>query len=128
MTEVTLANLVPAWRERAEGLAPYAPAAAVAFSEAAKELEEALAKSQAEELTLEEAAAESGYSADHLGRLLADGTIPNAGRKHAPRILRRDLPRKPKPPEGPKLAEAAPGGPSLARITRDAISSRTRRR
>jgi hypothetical protein len=125
---VSIADLVPAWRERAEDLAPYAPAAAVAFSEAAKELEEALAQSQAEELTLAEAAAESGYSADHLGQLLKDGVIPNAGRKHAPRILRRDLPRKPKAPAGPELAPAAPGRPSLARITRDAISSRTGRR
>ena len=95
---------------------------------AAKELEEALAKGLTEVLTLEEAAAESGYSADHLGRLLADGTIPNAGRKYAlgsgagtcrgSRRRRRPDPSLPRPP----------GGPSLARITRDAISSRTGRR
>ena len=46
-------------------------------------------------LTLVEAAAESGFSADHLGRLVRDGTIPNAGRPKAPRIRRRDLLRKP---------------------------------
>ncbi len=45
-------------------------------------------------LTLRQAARESGYSADHLGRLVKTGAIPNAGRPHAPRILRRDLPRK----------------------------------
>lgn len=45
-------------------------------------------------LNLTEAAEESGYSADHLGRLLRDGIILNRGRKNAPRIRRADLPRK----------------------------------
>lgn len=45
-------------------------------------------------LSLEEAAARSGYSADHLGRLVRQGRIPNAGRPHAPRIRAKDLPRK----------------------------------
>ena len=45
-------------------------------------------------LTLQEAADLSGYSADHLGRLVREGKIPNAGRPKAPRIARRDLPRK----------------------------------
>jgi len=48
-----------------------------------------------EKLTLEEAAEESGYSADHLRRLIRAGTVPNAGRRHAPLILRANLPRKP---------------------------------
>jgi hypothetical protein len=46
-------------------------------------------------LTLVEAAEESGYSAEHLGRLVRDGGIPNSGRPKAPKIRRRDLPRKP---------------------------------
>lgn len=45
-------------------------------------------------LTLEAASAVSGYSADHLSRLLRQGKIPNAGRKHSPRIKRSSLPRK----------------------------------
>ncbi len=45
-------------------------------------------------LTLTEAARESGYSADHLGRLVKAGAIPNSGRTNAPRIRRKDLPRK----------------------------------
>jgi len=45
-------------------------------------------------LNLREAAEESGYSADHLGRLVREGKIPNAGRPNAPRIRRADLPRK----------------------------------
>lgn len=46
-------------------------------------------------LILEEAAVESGSTKDHLGRLVLDGAIPNAGTKGSPRILRRHLPRKP---------------------------------
>jgi hypothetical protein len=45
-------------------------------------------------LNLQQASQESGYSADHLGRLVRAGTIPNAGRPNAPKIRRRDLPRK----------------------------------
>jgi hypothetical protein len=48
-----------------------------------------------EALTLVEAAKESGYSADHLGRLVRAGDIENVGRAHAPKIRRRNLPRKP---------------------------------
>lgn len=45
-------------------------------------------------LTLREAAGESGYSPDHLSRLVREGRLPNVGRKHAPRVLRSDLPRR----------------------------------
>ncbi len=56
----------------------------------------ALSQADAEAvLTLHAAERESGYSADHLGRLVREGRMPNAGRPHAPRIRRRDLPRKP---------------------------------
>ncbi len=64
-------------------------------------------------LNLTEAAKESGYSADYLGSLLRQGRIANAGRPHAPRIRRRDLPRKAcrlPPPEPPiRLIGATPG-------------------
>jgi hypothetical protein len=60
---------------------------------------------EGELLTLAVAAARSGYSVDHLGRLLREGVIPNAGRPHSPRIRVRDLPRKPKG----SLAETAVG-------------------
>jgi len=49
---------------------------------------------QAQPLTLGNAARESGYSADYLGRLVREGRIPNAGRPNAPKIRRSDLPRK----------------------------------
>ncbi len=43
-------------------------------------------------LTLAEAAAETGMSSSHLGRLVRDAHVPNAGRKNRPRIRREDLP------------------------------------
>lgn len=56
---------------------------------------EAVSQREADEsLNLQQASQESGYSADHLGRLVREGKIPNAGRPNAPRIRRADLPRK----------------------------------
>jgi hypothetical protein len=72
-------------------------------------------------LTLTEASRESGYSLDHLGLLIRQGTIPNAGRPHAPRICRRDLPRKPSRLPGTeqslKLVGATPGQIARAVVT-----------
>jgi len=48
-----------------------------------------------EVLTLARASAESGYSVDHLGRLIREGRLPNVGRQRAPRLRRVDIPRKP---------------------------------
>jgi hypothetical protein len=55
-------------------------------------------------LSLPEAAARSGYTAEHLGRMVRDGRISNAGRRGAPRIRAADLPRKPPAlvPSGPR--------------------------
>jgi hypothetical protein len=88
-------ELAAAWRARAGELRPYAPAAAEAFERAAAELEGALREAAEEPLTLAEASAESGYSERRLRELVAAGEIPQAGRKHAPRIRRADLPRRP---------------------------------
>ncbi len=46
-------------------------------------------------LTLGEAAARSGYSAGHLGRLVRQGKIPNAGQPRSPRVRVVDLPARP---------------------------------
>ncbi len=49
-----------------------------------------------EALTLAQAAAESGYSKDHIALLVASGAYENVGERGAPRIRRQDLPRKPR--------------------------------
>ncbi len=89
------APLAARWRASANALRRYAPEVANAWDDAAKELEEHDRERELEALTLTEASAESGYSEGHLGRLVSNYTLPNAGTKGAPRIRRCDLPRKP---------------------------------
>src|ERR1017187_4354415 len=56
---------------------------------------EAVARDEGMELlTLTQAALRSGYSRDTLGRMVANGTLQNMGRKNAPRVRALDLPRK----------------------------------
>jgi hypothetical protein len=47
-------------------------------------------------MSLAEASRLSGYSADHLGRLVRKGEISNRGRKNAPKVLLSECPRKAK--------------------------------
>lgn len=61
----------------------------------ANRLEGYIREWEAEPLTLQEAAEESGYAPDHLSRLIREGTLPSAGEPYAPRIRRKDLPHKP---------------------------------
>ncbi|MDE0395569.1 MAG: hypothetical protein OYK82_12415 [Gammaproteobacteria bacterium] len=83
------------WRMQARTLREYGgETPAVAIESCAAQLEDALRESDEATLTLTDAAIESGYSTDHLGRLVREGKIPNAGRPGAPRIARRHLPRK----------------------------------
>lgn len=83
------------WRRQAEQLRRFgADQAANALEVVAGDLTEWLSELSDETLSLKEAAAESGYTADHLGRLIREGKIRNAGRPNAPRIRRADLPRK----------------------------------
>ena len=89
------ADLAPRWRTRAKEMRDLdAKAQAVTLEHCAEELEDALRDLEAVSLNLQQAAEESGYSADHLGRLVREGRIPNAGQGGSPKILRRDLPRK----------------------------------
>lgn len=64
------------------------------LKQCADELRAARERRDAEVLTLTEAAQESGYSAETLRKLVRAGAIPQAGRTHAPRIARKDLPRR----------------------------------
>ena len=88
-------GLPVAWRKQAKTLRRYGgQTPAIVLDRCATELEATLHELDETTLSLVEAASESGYSADHLGRLVRDGKIPNAGRPGAPRIARRHLPRK----------------------------------
>jgi hypothetical protein len=87
--------LAAEWRSRASELRRYgAEPQAVTLEAAAAELDAALREAANEELTYTEAVAESGYSERRLREMIAEGLIPNAGRKGAPRIRRADLPRR----------------------------------
>ncbi len=70
--------------------------AAAIWERAAEMVEESLRLSGLERLKLLQAALESGYTVDHLRRLIDEGTIPNASGADGSRaILRKDLPKKP---------------------------------
>ncbi len=69
--------------------------AAHVWEAAAKEVEERIADSLLEPLTLEAAVLESGYTRNHLTRMLRVGKFPNSGTETRPLILRMHLPRKP---------------------------------
>ena len=94
------------WRTQAKTLRRYGgDTPATAIERCADDLETTIREQDETTFSLVEAARESGYSKDHLGRLVREGKIPNAGRPNAPRILRRNLPLK--APSGPRLAESA---------------------
>jgi hypothetical protein len=83
------------WRQKAAEFKNHAlESLAATYELVAAQLEHALAHHRDLPLSLRQAAREGGYSETHLGRLVAEGAIPNAGRKHAPRIRRRDVPLK----------------------------------
>ena len=70
--------------------------AAAIWERAAEMVEKSLRRSGLERLKLPQAALESGYSRDHLRRLIDDAKIPNASVADGSRaILRMHLPRKP---------------------------------
>ena len=85
--------LLARWRTTADTLERFAPAVAAAFRECASELE-AAGHDACEAVTLQEAHLMGGYSVDHLQRLVSNETLPNVGRKGAPRIPRSAVPIK----------------------------------
>ena len=101
MVSSELRQLADSWRTEAERLRQLEAAGqAAAFEQLANELEATLATWESSSLTIQEASESSGYSEDHLRRLVRRGHIPNAGRKNSPRIFRRDLPVKRLPKDG----------------------------
>lgn len=123
----SLQALSEEWRRRAETLRRYGgEASATALEACASELDAALRRRDETVLTLKEAAWVTGYSVGHIGRLVRDGMIPNAGKPGAPRIAFRDLPRKARgagrSEPGPDLADSAsPPQVSNAEIVRSIV-------
>jgi len=96
---MTLAELAARWREQAEGYArDGATGQAAVLRRVADELEQGCRAWCEAELSLAEAAAESGYSTDRLRELVAEGRLPSAGAAGALRVRRADLPRRPRRP------------------------------
>ena len=124
----TIQKLVDSWREDSERLRRYADDRGARVCQLhADELEAALRAEQDELLSLDQAADQSGYSADHLGRMIRAGKLTNRGKKGAPLLRRGDLPEKPSGgPEG-----RAPGNTEeydTDRLFRDIINSKTKER
>lgn len=117
-----LDDLPVEWRSTARLFREHEQAAtAVAYEKCAETLEEVLSREREAPLTLPEAAAESGYSADHLGRLVRQGKIPNAGRPGAPRIARGDLPIRAQTPPLPMAEEPGSCHNSFEQIVQSVI-------
>ena len=89
-------DLVARWRSEAETVERCGhESTGKLIRRLAVEVDEALRDDQHETLTLAEAALESSYSTEHLRKMVASGTIPNAGEKGRPRIRRSDLLTRP---------------------------------
>ena len=92
-------RLAAQWRDDAEMLRRRgAHPQADLLESCADELEAALRKEHDELLTIAQAAAESGYSKEHLRRLAREGNLAiqrGAGAKSRVRVRRGDVPSKP---------------------------------
>ena len=112
----SLSDLAARWLQEADLLDRYGcHELASACTRHANELEAAWKEWDGEELSVTEAALESGYSAKHLRELVRDGAIPDlrlSGSKDSIRIRRCDLPRRP---------GASGGGPHCDKPERDPI-------
>ena len=89
------AELGHRWREEASILRRRGAASQACLLEScADELEKALRETAGMLLSLADAARATGYSPDHLGRLVKAGKVHNYGRPNAPRVRLADLPTK----------------------------------
>jgi len=113
------------WEERRDWLSQMGGAAnaATLIDAMLTEVRTLLKSKDDEVLSLSQASIESGYSTDHLGRLIRNGTIPNAGRRGSPRLRRSDLPVRPGSQNG-GVALARPmlhGAPSREQVARAVV-------
>ena len=89
--------LINRLRDDAEVLHRYGDARGAQMCRTFADELEGVSRDAGDELvSLQQAADESGYSAEHLGRLIRDGKLQNRGRKGSPLLRRGDLPRKTK--------------------------------
>src|SRR5882762_3625710 len=94
--DVLVSRLTTRWRAEADVLHRRgADEQAVVLKSCAHELKEEGRLFSLEALTLEQAAESSGFSYSALQKMVRDGTLPNVGKKGAPRVRRGDLPKKP---------------------------------
>jgi hypothetical protein len=95
---MTVREVLTRWSQRREEyeLAGALVDAAKLITQFVTDIENAIRCEADNVLTLRGAAAKSGYSVDHLARMIREGRIANAGRRNAPRIREGDLPRRPK--------------------------------
>jgi hypothetical protein len=61
------------------------------------ELQELIESRRSATLTLSEASELTGYSRDHLSRLMRQGLLTNVGKKNKPRLVAGELPKRVKP-------------------------------
>jgi hypothetical protein len=94
---------------------------ATVLETALMELKDFLLRQAEEVITLTQAAHETGYTPDHLGRLVRGGEIPNVGRKNAPRVRRADLPKKTS--AAPRAADQSSGRPDPDGLFRSVAES-----
>ena len=85
-----------------------------ALEHAVSEVTAALQAEEEAALSLREAARRSGYSVDHLARLIREGRLVNIGAPRRPQLRCGDLPRKVAPPCG-KLNIACASAEQVAR-------------
>ena len=111
MTGRASVEALPAtWRRQAKALRRYGgDTPAIALESCAAELETTLRERDETTLSLTEAARESGYSADHLGRLVRDGDPQHRKTRRAP-----DRPLAPAT-EDPGASHTATGGKASPR-------------
>jgi hypothetical protein len=85
------------WEKDAQLLAQYgSPQQADVLRHCSQKLFEVIKSEKEVLLTLTLASQVSGYSADHLGRMVGDGKLTNYGRKGSPKLRLGDLPKKPR--------------------------------
>ena len=98
-----LAVLAAQWRDDAERLRTWGCDGQATILERCADQSDAHAATMADAtLSLDEAAAASGYSVAHLRRLVAQGVVPDVGTNGITAVRQQDLPYKPRRQRHPR--------------------------